>query len=673
MSVRVYVVTAVSNEAPFLLEWVAHHRAMGFAGAILFTYDSTDGTDAMVARLAEMGHAHAVPMKVKKSKDPMRQAMRDLPDIAQEIGADWCLVAHIDEYLQITAGDGMVIDLIEACGSPDAISVSRRAFGSSGHRGIPQGQLRETHRLAAPTKAQGHMVAKGIKTLFRVDRITRVAPHRPYFPEGKDPHWVDAGGQPMPAKYLEGKWTAHKDFANTHARLHYYAVPTPEVAMIRSGVPRNAAKQKAFEANWRKLDINETADNSMGRAVGLSDPFVAEFNTDETLRNLQEAGRAWYAGQAADLLADDKVKTLCDQLSGTKDAQSQGTLRSSPRGGGGKYLPPPVRPIRFKVKPAKSGKTRAVLHGGFHKTATTFLQRLLEDNDAWLGSQSVYVVPHLKLRKHITFPSQLDAYRKLKIWRRTRFSEDELQEFQDAFFKDPLKARPARMILSDENLPGLPAHCVTTGKLYQHRRAFFEAFARRMPLPITDAFFAVRNYADFFASSYVEYLRAATPTTSGFMDTPEMMRRNVFGSLPNWSRVFDDFEAAFPGVRIHVWRFEDFRALTPQILQAFCGEGVDVSKFKPPKERNARPSASARAVGELVLTSELEGAGAMAERAKSVQDMYPQGDDYERYDPWTAQERAHLTALYDRDWQALCADERFVTLVPEGQKRTKRA
>ncbi|MEO0372083.1 MAG: glycosyltransferase family 2 protein [Pseudomonadota bacterium] len=660
---RAYVATALSNEAPYLLEWVAHYRGQGFAGAVLFAHDCEDGTDAMVARLAEMGHVHAVPMKAG-AKDPMRKAMRDLPDIARGLGADWCMPAHIDEFLNVSAGDGRVEDLIAACGDADVISIQRKTFGSSGHRGIPKGQLRETHRLTGAPGAKGPMVTRGIKTMFRLDAINRAAPHRPFFPEGATPKWVDAGGQPMPEEYVTGKWTAHDRFSPTHAQLHYYPIPSPEVAMIRGGVPQSGKKRKTFEADWHKINLGDVADDSMGRAVGLSDPLLAAFHADDTLRNLQEDSRAWHASKADAILQDADVKALCNLLSGTDDAQSNGSVRSSPRGGGGTYLPPPVRPIRFNVKPLKKGETRAVLHGGFHKTATTYLQRLLEDNEEWLGKQSVYVVPHLKLRKHITFPSQLDAYKALKIKRRTKFTEEELQGFQDAFFSEPLVARPARMILSDENLPGLPAHCVTTGKLYEHRRAFFKTFAKRMPLPIADAFFAVRNYADFFASSYVEYLRAATTTTRGHMDTPEVMRRKLFASLPNWIKVFDDFQAVFPDTRIHVWRFEDFRALTPRILETFCGEGIDVSKLKPPKERNARPSASARAVDELVLMSELEGAAAMAEHAKTVQDMYPQGDDYERYDPWTAQERAHLTALYERDWQALCEDGRFVTLVP---------
>ncbi len=662
---RIFVTTALSNEAPYLLEWVAHYRALGFDGAILFTSGCEDGTDKMVARLAEMGHAHHVPMTLKKNNDPMRSAMRDLPEVAAKLGAEWCLAAHIDEYLSIDAGDGTLGALFEACGAFDAISVCRRAFGSSGHRGIPQGQLRETHRLAAAPDDRGHMVSRGIKTLFRVNKVNRVAPHRPYFVDDQGPvTWLDAGGQPMPKDYLEGKWTAHAEFSHTHARLNYYAQPSPEALLIRTGLPKDKSKHKGFIKDWKKLDVNDIADDGMGRSVGLSDPLLATLHADKTLHDLHEAGRSWHVGRAEALLEDPDIKALCDTVSGTDDAGSTGTVRSSPRGGGGTYLPPPVRPIRFKIKPSPDGQTRAVLHGGFHKTATTYLQRLLEDNDALLGKDSVYVVPHLKLRKHITFPSQLDAYKKLKIHRRTKFTEEQLQGFTDAFFKEPLERKPARMILSDENLPGLPSHCVTTGVLYSHRKAFFQAFERRIPLPITDAFFAIRNYADFFASSYVEYLRAATNTTTGKMETPEMMRRNVFAGLPNWQRVFDDFQEVFPDVRLHVWRFEDFRALTPQILQTFCGDGVDVSKFSPPKERNARPSASARAVEELVLISELEGAAAMAEHAKTVQDMYPQSDDYERFDPWTAGERAHLTALYERDWQALCEDERFVTLKP---------
>ena len=116
MPPRTFVVTAVSNETPYLLEWVAHYRSLGFDGAILFTANSRDGTDAMAARLAELGHVHHVAMDLKEGRDAMRKAMRDLPDVARGIGADWCLAVHIDEFLSIKAGDGTLPDLMAACG-----------------------------------------------------------------------------------------------------------------------------------------------------------------------------------------------------------------------------------------------------------------------------------------------------------------------------------------------------------------------------------------------------------------------------------------------------------------------------------------------------------------------------------------------------------------------------
>ncbi len=54
---RCAVLATMKNEGPFLLEWVAHHKALGFDDIVICTNDCADGTDAMVRRLAEMGLA----------------------------------------------------------------------------------------------------------------------------------------------------------------------------------------------------------------------------------------------------------------------------------------------------------------------------------------------------------------------------------------------------------------------------------------------------------------------------------------------------------------------------------------------------------------------------------------------------------------------------------------
>ena len=45
------VLSTMKNEGPFVLEWVAHHRAIGFDGFVIFSNDCTDGTDRILDRL----------------------------------------------------------------------------------------------------------------------------------------------------------------------------------------------------------------------------------------------------------------------------------------------------------------------------------------------------------------------------------------------------------------------------------------------------------------------------------------------------------------------------------------------------------------------------------------------------------------------------------------------
>lgn len=668
MDERAWIVAAPGNEAPYLLEWTAHYRDLGFAGAILFTSGAEDGTEAMAARLEALGHARHVPLDPREGRDPLRRGLRGLPPLLAELGAEWVLPVDIDEFLAIRAGAGDLASLLAAVGPTDAVSVCRKPFGCGGRRGLPGGGVRDVFRQCAPEDAHGPMITRGIKTLFRPGKAGRVGPHRPRFDTGPgELTWHDAGGMPMPESYFERQWAAWKGFSHRFARLHHYGVPSPETFLVRHGVPEDDEAEKTLLAAWRLLDQTDARDDTLADAIGRSAPLLEELRADATLAVLEREGRAWHGAWFRALMADPRAVRLIEAMAEPTEPPEETPaekVRTSPRGGGGTYVPPPVRPVRFAVRPSPDGPGHAVLHAGFHKTATTHLQNLLEANAAWLGRQSVYVVPHQKLRKHVTFPAQLDAYRQLKIRRRTRFAEDEVQGFADAFFAEPLALGPRRMILSDENIPGLPAHCVTDGTLYRHRKAFLECFAKRLPLPVTDVFLAVRDYADFFASAYVEYLRAATATTSGRMITPEDMRRNVLSVLPTWGAVLTDVADAFADARIHVWRFEDFAALRPAILQLFCGDWVDAGRLTQTGEARPRPTASRRAVEELVLISELEGAAAMAERAREVQERFPQGTDNGRFDPWSTEERAHLGRLYARDWVAIRADPRLSVLEP---------
>jgi len=52
---RRVIVTTMKNEGPFILEWLAYHRAIGFDDFLVYTNDCTDGTDTMLQMLERKG------------------------------------------------------------------------------------------------------------------------------------------------------------------------------------------------------------------------------------------------------------------------------------------------------------------------------------------------------------------------------------------------------------------------------------------------------------------------------------------------------------------------------------------------------------------------------------------------------------------------------------------
>ena len=52
---RKVLFSAVKNEAPFLLEWIAYHKVIGFDEIVICSNPSTDGTEEILAPLALAG------------------------------------------------------------------------------------------------------------------------------------------------------------------------------------------------------------------------------------------------------------------------------------------------------------------------------------------------------------------------------------------------------------------------------------------------------------------------------------------------------------------------------------------------------------------------------------------------------------------------------------------
>ena len=307
-----------------------------------------------------------------------------------------------------------------------------------------------------------------------------------------------------------------------------------------------------------------------------------------------------------------------------------------------------------------------VLHGGFHKTASTFLQKTLQRNRGKLRKSGVHYVPHRDLRRHFTVPCQQNAYQTIGIKRKTSITNEQLEQMADTFFERIKSTSPSRLILSDENLAGHCGNCVKTGQLYRFRDPFMASFAKATPYPVQEIFLSVRNYADFFAGAYVEYVRSLQDDSTE-ITTPRMMRTRVFNHMPGWNGVINIVAKHFPQARIFVWRFEDFISdprVAPALLQRLTGDTVDVHSFKEPKNNSQRQSASARAMAALERIALTKGLPHMVAERQEIQNRFPRNAENGRFDPWEAWERAHLDRLYARDIVRLRTNRSVTLLAP---------
>jgi hypothetical protein len=95
---RVAVAAIFKNEGPYVLEWVAHHRALGVETFFIADNVSTDETTGLLAALAEAGIVRHLPFPTPMGRPPQQSAYERI--VAQHgAEADWIAFLDADEFL----------------------------------------------------------------------------------------------------------------------------------------------------------------------------------------------------------------------------------------------------------------------------------------------------------------------------------------------------------------------------------------------------------------------------------------------------------------------------------------------------------------------------------------------------------------------------------------------
>jgi len=307
---RATLVTTLKNEASFLLEWVAHHRTIGFTDLVIFTNDCSDGTDLMADRLQAMGLARHIPNPGPWAEGPQWAALKQAERLAEVREADWVLVGDVDEFVNIHAGAGQLSDLLAALPETEAIALTWRMFGNAGQVSHAPGPVTRRFFRAAPAVLSWPWRAQMIKTLFRPSAFGKLGVHRPKQPL-ITPRWCDGSGR---AVDLGGRlFSDYRQDNYGLVQLNHYALGSTEGFLVKADRGRANREAGAFDMGyWVERNLNQVEDRSILR-VAIEAPLAALL-ADPVLAGLQVKAEAWRRARITALMAEESWRQFFGRL-----------------------------------------------------------------------------------------------------------------------------------------------------------------------------------------------------------------------------------------------------------------------------------------------------------------------------------------------------------------------
>ncbi len=313
-------ILCVRNEGAFLIDWLAHHRATGFTGFLVFSNNCQDGTDAMLDRLQAMGWLTHIrndgPYKNSPQWDALRMA--DRHPLTQ--ATDWLLPLDIDEFVNVHVGDRSLAALISTMPDATAIPLTWRLFGNAGVTRFHDRPVPQVFTRAAPRAMTWPWRASLFKTLFRNDGTYRhMGVHRPREP---DParigaaHWFDGSGTQLSDGYRTGGiFTPLGQDPYRLVQLNHYALGAMDSYVLKCDRGRANRDANAFDLSyWVERNFVTDEDSSILSLATRASPIADALRADTVLGPLHDAAVAWRHACFESLMLEESFRGLFGRL-----------------------------------------------------------------------------------------------------------------------------------------------------------------------------------------------------------------------------------------------------------------------------------------------------------------------------------------------------------------------
>jgi len=206
------------NEGPYLLEWIAYYRLLGFDHIVIYENNSMDNSASLLSKLAAAGKIEHRVWKLGKNESPQITAYQDALKKAK---TEWMLFVDADEYLVLHKHGNVRDFLAPFDAQPDvtAVSVNWRIFGDGKNKTPDSRPVMQRFTLASKREFPPNA---HLKTFVRVKAVGRMVNMHVTETRGRHLH---ASGNPV----VMPSWGLSQDIDLDVAQInHYYTKTYPE-------------------------------------------------------------------------------------------------------------------------------------------------------------------------------------------------------------------------------------------------------------------------------------------------------------------------------------------------------------------------------------------------------------------------------------------------------------
>ncbi|TDE40792.1 glycosyltransferase family 2 protein [Antarcticimicrobium sediminis] len=325
------IVGCMKNEAPYIIEWVAYHRAIGVDNFLIYTNDCTDGTDEILGRLQDMGVLEHRNNDEWRGKSPQQHALNMSLKEPVLRNAEWLMHIDVDEFVNVRCGNGTLQDFFDAAPEATNVAMTWRLFGHSGVTQLEDRFVVGQFDRCAPTYCPKPHTVWGFKTLFRnIGAYQKLSCHRPNKLEDAKRDqvlWVNGSGQDITKETVDNGWRSSKSSVGYDLlQLNHYALRSAESFLIKRQRGRALHVDRSIGLNyWIRMDWDDARDVTIQRNLPRLKVEYDKLMADDRLRSLHDKGLAWHRAKAAELHAMQEFQDLYRQaleirLTGTERA-----------------------------------------------------------------------------------------------------------------------------------------------------------------------------------------------------------------------------------------------------------------------------------------------------------------------------------------------------------------